>query len=522
MDEHIHRVEELFSAAKTEFKHLEFYYFHNCVYDFMWKNNRRRYSEKFATWDMIRKYNKDYKLIFVGDATMSPYEILQPGGSVEYNNEEAGAEWLQRLTSAFPKFAWINPEPQGVWQLPAEHRGDPAADEPAHVPAHPARARRSDATAEQMTGARGSRAGAVDAAAGGAARRAARACPSSARTTPPTAGAAPSRRSPLYELEVDAPERAAQAAARLPRPGALPERAGEPRRSRGAELDRLVAAAPAQARSLLETEGYFDADVKVTRSDRRRPACRASRSTSCPGRASPSRSVAIDVDRRRCAPRTPTRDEPWRDRARQAARDLAAAARASRSASPTGAAPRTRRSARLRGDGYPARRLAVDTSARIDAGRAAGGAVGHASTAGRCSASARSAIEGHRSATTSAAIRHLASFAPGDRVQREAAARLPGAAAEARPVRRRVGRDRRRPAPPAAAPVRRAREGAAAAAGDGRRRLQRQHRPARLARALRPQGRSASAGSRTTSSSSARDLKSLARRAHRATRDESL
>jgi len=116
MDEHIHRVEELFSATKTEFKHLEFYYFHNCVYDFMWKNNRRRFSEKFATWDLIRKYNKDYKLIFVGDATMSPYEILQPGGSVEYNNEEPGAEWLQRLTNAFPRFAWINPEPQGVWE----------------------------------------------------------------------------------------------------------------------------------------------------------------------------------------------------------------------------------------------------------------------------------------------------------------------------------------------------------------------------------------------------------------------
>ena len=116
MDEHIARVEELFSATKTEFKHLEFYYFHNWVYDFMWKNNRRRFAEKFATWDIIRKYNKDYKLIFVGDATMSPYEILQPGGSVEYNNEESGAEWMQRLTNAFPKFAWINPEPQGVWQ----------------------------------------------------------------------------------------------------------------------------------------------------------------------------------------------------------------------------------------------------------------------------------------------------------------------------------------------------------------------------------------------------------------------
>ena len=116
MDEHIKRVEELFSATKQEFKHIEFYYFHNCVYDFMWKNNRRRFAEKFPTLDILRKYNKDYKLIFVGDATMSPYEILQPGGSVEYNNEEAGSLWLQRLTEAFPKFAWINPEPQGVWE----------------------------------------------------------------------------------------------------------------------------------------------------------------------------------------------------------------------------------------------------------------------------------------------------------------------------------------------------------------------------------------------------------------------
>ena len=116
MDEHISRVEELFSSVKGEFKHLEFFYFHNCVYDFLWKNNRRRFAEKFDTWDVIRKYNKDHKLVFVGDATMSPYEILQPGGSVEYNNEEAGAEWIQRLTHAYPKFAWINPEPLGVWQ----------------------------------------------------------------------------------------------------------------------------------------------------------------------------------------------------------------------------------------------------------------------------------------------------------------------------------------------------------------------------------------------------------------------
>ncbi|MDP4302067.1 vWA domain-containing protein [Leptothrix discophora] len=115
MDEHIHRVEELFSAAKSEFKHLEFFYFHNCVYDHLWKNNRRRHAEKTPTWDVIRKFNKDYKLVFVGDATMSPYEILQVGGSVEYNNAEPGAEWIQRLTHAFPQHAWINPEPLGVW-----------------------------------------------------------------------------------------------------------------------------------------------------------------------------------------------------------------------------------------------------------------------------------------------------------------------------------------------------------------------------------------------------------------------
>ncbi|WP_374433622.1 VWA domain-containing protein [Inhella sp.] len=116
MDEHIHRVEELFSATKSEFKHLEFYYFHNCIYDYVWKNNRRRFAEKTPTWDLIHKYNRDYKLVFVGDATMSPYEILQPGGSVEYMNEEAGSVWLDRLTQAFPRHAWINPEPHGVWE----------------------------------------------------------------------------------------------------------------------------------------------------------------------------------------------------------------------------------------------------------------------------------------------------------------------------------------------------------------------------------------------------------------------
>jgi uncharacterized protein with von Willebrand factor type A (vWA) domain len=115
MDEHVRQVETLFSAAKSEFKHLALYYFHNCVYDFMWQHNQRRFSEKFSTWDILHKYNKDYKLIFVGDATMSPYELLQPGGSVEHHNEEAGLIWLQRLTQAFRHVAWINPEPQGLW-----------------------------------------------------------------------------------------------------------------------------------------------------------------------------------------------------------------------------------------------------------------------------------------------------------------------------------------------------------------------------------------------------------------------
>jgi uncharacterized protein with von Willebrand factor type A (vWA) domain len=116
MDDHVHRVEELFTAAKTEFKHLEFFYFHNCVYDHVWKNNRRRHAERTPTWDLIHKYNRDYKLVFVGDATMSPYEVLQPGGSVEAMNEEPGSVWLDRLTQAFPKHVWINPEPPGVWE----------------------------------------------------------------------------------------------------------------------------------------------------------------------------------------------------------------------------------------------------------------------------------------------------------------------------------------------------------------------------------------------------------------------
>jgi uncharacterized protein with von Willebrand factor type A (vWA) domain len=116
MDDHIKRVEELFSAAKTEFKHLEFYYFHNCVYDYLWKNNRRRHGERFNTFDVIHKYSPDTKLIFVGDATMSPYEVLQAGGSVEYNNAEPGAVWLRKFADQFPHHAWLNPEPERLWE----------------------------------------------------------------------------------------------------------------------------------------------------------------------------------------------------------------------------------------------------------------------------------------------------------------------------------------------------------------------------------------------------------------------
>jgi uncharacterized protein with von Willebrand factor type A (vWA) domain len=116
MDEYIHRCEELFSAAKTEFKHLEYFYFHNFFYESVWRNNRLRHAETFSTWDVLNKYGKDYKLIIVGDATMSPYEILQPGGSVEHWNEEAGIVWLQRLLANYKHAAWMNPTPEAHWQ----------------------------------------------------------------------------------------------------------------------------------------------------------------------------------------------------------------------------------------------------------------------------------------------------------------------------------------------------------------------------------------------------------------------
>jgi len=116
MDDHIAKVEELFSAARSEFKNLEVYYFHNCPYESLWRNNYRRHNERQDTWDILRKYNDDWRLVIVGDATMSPYEILQPGGSVEHYNKETGAVWLQRLVEAFPKMAWLNPEPKAYWE----------------------------------------------------------------------------------------------------------------------------------------------------------------------------------------------------------------------------------------------------------------------------------------------------------------------------------------------------------------------------------------------------------------------
>jgi len=116
MAAHVKTCEELFSAARSEFKHLEHYYFHNFTYEALWRDNRRRFNEHIGTVEVMRTYGTDYKLILVGDATMSPYEITQPGGSVEHWNAEAGSVWLQRLIRHYPKFAWINPQPQSRWR----------------------------------------------------------------------------------------------------------------------------------------------------------------------------------------------------------------------------------------------------------------------------------------------------------------------------------------------------------------------------------------------------------------------
>ena len=116
MDPHVRLCEELFSAAKTEFKHLKYFYFHNFLYDSVWTKSQRRHAETTSTYELINTYTKDYKVIFVGDATMAPYEITHAGGSIEHYNEEAGAVWCQRITDAFEHFVWLNPTPKEYWQ----------------------------------------------------------------------------------------------------------------------------------------------------------------------------------------------------------------------------------------------------------------------------------------------------------------------------------------------------------------------------------------------------------------------
>ncbi len=116
MDEHVRASAELFSATRTEFKHLETFYFHNCPYERLWRDNRRRFDEVTPTWQVLHTYPADWKLVIVGDATMSPYEIAQPGGSVEHFNEEAGEIWLQRLFHTYSHAAWLNPQPEEEWQ----------------------------------------------------------------------------------------------------------------------------------------------------------------------------------------------------------------------------------------------------------------------------------------------------------------------------------------------------------------------------------------------------------------------
>ena len=116
MDPYVKIVEELFSAARTEFKHLEYFYFHNCLYEGVWRDNRRRWSEVTPTWEVLRTYGADYKCVFVGDAAMSPYEVVYPGGAIEHWNPESGETWLRRVTDHWPSTIWLNPVPEKGWR----------------------------------------------------------------------------------------------------------------------------------------------------------------------------------------------------------------------------------------------------------------------------------------------------------------------------------------------------------------------------------------------------------------------
>ena len=122
MDPYVEACEELFSASKSEFKDLEHFYFHNCPYEILWKNNPRSSEDIISTWDIIRKYGSDYRVLFVGDASMSPYEVAYAGGSIEHWNEESGATWLDRITSHFDSVAWLNPENKKIWNSSASNK----------------------------------------------------------------------------------------------------------------------------------------------------------------------------------------------------------------------------------------------------------------------------------------------------------------------------------------------------------------------------------------------------------------
>ena len=115
MDWHVGQVEHLFSAARAEFKHLQHFYFHNCLYEGAWKSNARRFVDRTPTFEIINTYPRDYKVVFVGDASMSPYELTMPGGAVEYTNDESGSVWLDRVTRAYPRCVWLNPTPEREW-----------------------------------------------------------------------------------------------------------------------------------------------------------------------------------------------------------------------------------------------------------------------------------------------------------------------------------------------------------------------------------------------------------------------
>jgi len=116
MDPHVKTCEELFSAARSEFKHLKYYYFHNFLYESVWTKSHRRHAETTPIFEVMNKYSKDYKVIFVGDATMAPYEITHTGGSIEHYNEEAGAIWMRRMSESFDNMVWINPTPKDYWE----------------------------------------------------------------------------------------------------------------------------------------------------------------------------------------------------------------------------------------------------------------------------------------------------------------------------------------------------------------------------------------------------------------------